>query len=119
MQKVFERERTKHRKAKIQKSVVCLEPQEQGRECQVVREELAARSGEVMMRPSEEGIGLSFSVLAVPWVMWDLSSPVRDRTCTLCSRSVESEAPDHQGSLRSFHSKTEQGVVRSHVPLKC
>ena len=35
----------------------------------MVPEELAARSGEVMMRPSEEGIGLSFSVLAVPWVM--------------------------------------------------
>ena len=69
MQKVFERERKKHGKAKVQKSVVWLEPREQGQEWQVVREELAAGSGEVMMRPSEEGMGLSFSVWAVPWVM--------------------------------------------------
>lgn len=60
MQEVFERERTKHGKAKVQKSVVWLEPQKQGQECQVVQEELAARSGEVMMRPSEEGIDWPF-----------------------------------------------------------
>lgn len=36
MQKVFERERKKHGKAKVQKSVVWLEPREQGQEWQVV-----------------------------------------------------------------------------------
>ena len=41
---------------------------------------------------------LFFNFLAALHGMWDLSSPTRDGTCTLCSGSTESQPLDLQGS---------------------
>ena len=39
-----------------------------------------------------------FIILAALLAMWNLVSPTKNQTCTLCSGSTESEPQDHQGS---------------------